>query len=191
MELLNAVLIVTKCKNAEQLKKYHRKENKGLHILLRSVFQAALLLLKNGMNSWVSLWMHLRKKKTKLQRKNFWIICGARYIEKTQLWLKIKNGGNLRNNNRKWAKNLDYSTDTLLNDETGFVIIAVFIISFIFIAFFINFFIPFKEEKDYIKMEMERSFEEEEYLYWKRELKMLYISKIPIVRSIIRRKYNR
>lgn len=86
---------------------------------------------------------------------------------------------------------MDYSTDTLLNDETGFVIIAVFIISFIFIAFFINFFIPFKEEKDYIKMEMERSFEEEEYLYWKRELKMLYISKIPIVRSIIRRKYNR
>ncbi len=86
---------------------------------------------------------------------------------------------------------MDYSTDTLLNDETGFVIIVVFIISFIVIAFFINSYLPFKKERDYIKIEITRSFEEEEYLYWRRELKMLYISKIPIVGSVVRRKYNR
>ena len=71
------------------------------------------------------------------------------------------------------------------------VIIAVIIGFFLLFAFFINLYLPFKEERDYIKMEMARSFEEEEYLYWKRKLKMLYIRKIPIVRSIVRRKYNR
>ena len=59
-----------------------------------------------------------------------------------------------------------------------------------FFAFFINSYLPFKKERNYIKMEIARAFEEEEYLYWKRKLKMLYISKIPIIRSIVRRKYN-
>ena len=86
---------------------------------------------------------------------------------------------------------MDYSTDTLFNYEFLLLIHAMILGSFIVVALFVNFFIPFKEERDYIKMEMERSFEEEEYLYWKRELKMLYISKIPIVRYIVRRKYNR
>ena len=86
---------------------------------------------------------------------------------------------------------MDYSTDTLFNYEFLLLIHAMILGSFIVVALFVNFFIPFKEERDYIKMEMERSFEEEEYLYWKRELKMLYISKISIVRYIVRRKYNR
>ncbi len=86
---------------------------------------------------------------------------------------------------------MDYSTDTLLTDEFLILIIAMIIGSFVVITLFVNFFIPFKEERDYIKMEMERSFEKEEYLHWKRKLKMLYISKIPIVRSIVRRKYNK
>lgn len=75
---------------------------------------------------------------------------------------------------------MDYSTDTLWIDETLLAIVAVIIGFLLFFAFFINSYLPFKDERDYIKMEMERSFEEEEYLYWKRELKMLYISKIPI-----------
>ncbi len=83
---------------------------------------------------------------------------------------------------------MDYSTDTLLTDGFLLIIVAMIIGAFLVIALFVNFFIPFKEERDYIKMEMERSFEKEEYLYWKRELKMLYISKNPIVRSIVRRK---
>ena len=76
---------------------------------------------------------------------------------------------------------MGYITDTLLNDEMLIAIVAVIIGFFLFFAFFINSYLPFKDERDYIKMEMERSFEEEEYLYWKKELKKLYISKIPIV----------
>ncbi|MBQ8636459.1 MAG: hypothetical protein IJ423_00490 [Clostridia bacterium] len=86
---------------------------------------------------------------------------------------------------------MNYSADTLLNDEFIILLIAMIIASFLIIALFINFYLSFKGERDYIKMEMARSFEEEEYLYWKRELKMLYISKIPIVRYIVKRKYNR
>ena len=85
---------------------------------------------------------------------------------------------------------MDQSTDAVLNEETKFIIFVVFIIFFIFIVLFINFYLPFKAERDYLKMEMARSFEEEEYLYWKNKLKMLYISKIPLVGSIVRRKYN-
>ena len=88
---------------------------------------------------------------------------------------------------------MNYNTDTTLNGETGFATFAIFtvlIILFIFIAFFINSYLPFKDERDYIKAEMERSFEEEEYLYWKRELKMLYIRKIPIIRSFAGRKHK-
>ena len=89
------------------------------------------------------------------------------------------------------SKILDYTTDTLLNNEIVIVITAVIIGFFLILAFFVSLYLPFKEERDYIKMEMARSFDEEEYLYWKRKLKMLYISKIPIVSSIARRKYKR
>lgn len=73
------------------------------------------------------------------------------------------------------------STDTFFYDEILIVIIAAIIGFFLILSFFINLYLPFKGERDYIRMEMARSFKEEEYLYWKEELKMLYISKIPIV----------
>lgn len=85
---------------------------------------------------------------------------------------------------------VDYGTDTLLNDEMLIAIVVVIIGIWLFLVFFINSYLPFKEERNYIKMEMKRSVKEKEYRYWRRELKMLYISKIPIVRSMVRRKHN-
>lgn len=81
---------------------------------------------------------------------------------------------------------MDYSTDTLLNDEFILIIFAMIIGAFLIVALFVNFFIPFKEERDYIKMEMARSYEEEEYRYWRRELKYLYLRSIPIVGKFFR-----
>jgi len=81
---------------------------------------------------------------------------------------------------------LDYSTDTLLTDEFLLIIVAMIIGAFLIAALFINFFIPFKEERDYIKMEMARSFEEEEYRYWRRELKYLYLRSIPLIGRFFR-----
>lgn len=81
---------------------------------------------------------------------------------------------------------MDYSTDTLLTDKFLLIIIAINIGAFLIAALFVNFFIPFKEERDYIKMEMERSFEEEEYRYWRRELKYLYLRSIPLIGRFFR-----
>ncbi len=86
---------------------------------------------------------------------------------------------------------MEYSADVLLNDDFVIVVIAMIVGLFVIIALFLNLYLPFKEEKDYIKMEMARSFDKKEYLYWKGQLKKLYISKIPIVRSISGRKQNR
>ena len=58
--------------------------------------------------------------------------------------------------------------------------------AFLITALFVNFFIPFKEERDYIKMEMQRSYEEDEYRYWRRELKYLYLRSIPLIGRFFR-----
>ena len=81
---------------------------------------------------------------------------------------------------------MDYSTDTILNDEFLIFIAALIIGLFIILAFIFNIFLPFMEERDYIKMEMQRSYEEEEYRYWRRELKYLYLRSIPIVGKFFR-----
>lgn len=86
---------------------------------------------------------------------------------------------------------MNYKTDTLWNDKITLLIIATIIGFFLFLLIFINIYLPFKDERDYIKMEMERSADEEEYQYWQRELKMLYMSKIPIVHFIAQNKYKR
>lgn len=61
------------------------------------------------------------------------------------------------------------------------IIILVFAVLVIFIVTFINAYLPFKERKDYIKMEIGRSDSEREYRYWKKELKRLYLQSIPII----------
>ena len=81
---------------------------------------------------------------------------------------------------------MDHSTDTLLNDEFLIFIVAMIIGLFIILAFIFNIFLPFKEERDYIKMEMARSYEEEEYRYWRRELKYLYLRSIPLIGRFFR-----
>ena len=81
---------------------------------------------------------------------------------------------------------MDYSTDTLLNDEFILIIFAMIIGAFLIVALFVNFFIPFKEERDYIKMEMQRSYEEDEYRYWRRELKYIYLRSIPLIGRFFR-----
>ena len=85
---------------------------------------------------------------------------------------------------------MNYITDTLLTNEILILILIItVIIGFhLFIKFYVNFYLPFIRERDYIKMEMIRSYDEEEYLHWKKRLKELYISRIPIIRSIVRRK---
>lgn len=73
------------------------------------------------------------------------------------------------------------------NTEDTFLIFAfvVIIVFFIVLAFYFNVIAPFMKARDYIKMEMQRS-DGDEYYYWKRELKRLYISHIPIIGRFFR-----
>ena len=65
--------------------------------------------------------------------------------------------------------------------------ILIFLIAIlVVVSFILNTVMPFIKEKDYIKMEMGRSFEEDEYIYWKSELKKLYLSHIPIIGRFFR-----
>lgn len=81
---------------------------------------------------------------------------------------------------------MDYNTETLLNDELLIVIIATIIGIFLLLAFFVNFYFPFKKQRDYIKIEMARSYKEDEYRYWRRKLKYLYLRSIPLIGRFFR-----
>ena len=77
------------------------------------------------------------------------------------------------------------------NNENWEILVAMFaalLFLFILIALVMNVWMPFKENRDTIKMEMNRS-EGREYKYWKRELRRLYLCHIPIVRWFFRKKY--
>ena len=78
------------------------------------------------------------------------------------------------------------NTTTLSHGLSPLIIILIIIGFFLLLAFFINIFLMFSEERNYIKMEMSRSLDDEEYRYWKKELRLLYLRSIPIVGMFFR-----
>lgn len=62
----------------------------------------------------------------------------------------------------------------------------VLIIAFIVLSLYVELFIPFNEERQYIKMEINRSCSKQEYKYWKKEMKKLYLKSIPIIRWFVK-----
>lgn len=73
------------------------------------------------------------------------------------------------------------TTDKLLCCIFGLVIFLLFVS-----MLYINIILPFTQARKYIKAEIDRS-DGEEYYYWKRELRNLYIEHIPILGWFIRR----
>lgn len=67
-------------------------------------------------------------------------------------------------------------------------VLAIIIGLIVITAFLTNVYFPFRERRDYIKMEISRC-KGNEYIYWKKQLKYLYMSHIPIIRLFIRRKH--
>lgn len=63
-------------------------------------------------------------------------------------------------------------------DMSGGIIFILFAV--IFIVVLVCSVISFKNERDYIKMEIERSTNKQELSYWNKELKKFYLRKIPI-----------
>lgn len=59
-------------------------------------------------------------------------------------------------------------------DLTLFIAILV-ILFFAIVAVYFKVILPFVYERNYIKMELKRVESEQEYYYWKRELKKIYL----------------
>ena len=74
----------------------------------------------------------------------------------------------------------DNTVDTFL--IVGFTFIIIF---FVILILYFNIISPFIKSREYIKMEMQRS-DGREYLYWKRQLKKLYMTSIPIIGRFFR-----
>lgn len=55
------------------------------------------------------------------------------------------------------------------------------LILFVLLAIYFDIIHPLIKEREYLKMEMRRSYNEYEYRYWKRELRRLYLRHIPII----------
>ena len=81
-------------------------------------------------------------------------------------------------------------TKVLLDDIILRTFIIVLILSFVIIAYILSVVKPFVERRDFIKMEMQRTMGPEHF-FWKRELKLLYISHIPFVGKLLFRYLNK
>ena len=86
---------------------------------------------------------------------------------------------------------LTQNTYTLSSTTDLLLILALIVGVFLFLVLYINFFLSLNKSRRYIKMEMSRSVDKEEYLYWKHELKMLYINRIPVARAFVKRRHNK
>ncbi len=60
-------------------------------------------------------------------------------------------------------------------------IIAFIIIVILGTLLYANVILPFKSAKAYIEMELSRAFNDEQHRYWKRQLRNLYVVRIPII----------
>lgn len=64
-------------------------------------------------------------------------------------------------------------------------ILTIPLVTLCIVVFYVNIIHPFLVNKRYIKSEILRSCDEEEFSFWKNELKKLYISQIPFLGKLI------
>ena len=71
------------------------------------------------------------------------------------------------------------------NENLLYILIILLIALFLILTLCICVIKPFCETRNYIKMEMQRADDKDEYLHWKRELKTLYIAHIPLLGRVL------
>ena len=76
--------------------------------------------------------------------------------------------------------------DTNIKGTMFMIYVIVLIIAFIILYSYVEIFIPFNKERQYIKMEINRSCSKQECNYWKKEMKKLYRKSIPIIRWFVK-----
>ena len=81
---------------------------------------------------------------------------------------------------------MENSFDVLVLTLGG--ILSLLFVAIFVIWFYLGIYLPFKEERDFIKMEIMRS-DGNEAVRWKRALKILYLSSIPFIGRFLADKY--
>ena len=72
------------------------------------------------------------------------------------------------------------------NNTLLLIFFAIFLLLISAIILYFKVIYPFLDERKYIKMELNRS-SGEEYLYWKKQLKKLYLTQIPLIGYFIKK----
>ena len=78
-----------------------------------------------------------------------------------------------------------FATETLL-----ILIISILVGALVVVAFIINIWIPFMQERRYLKLEIERT-SGNERKYWERELKKLYVRVFPFATVFMKKSKNK
>ncbi len=78
-----------------------------------------------------------------------------------------------------------YTKDSVSNSSV-MVILIILLISIFIMVIYTGYIRPFSEKRKYIKMEMSRT-RHDRHMMWKRELKKLYVSQIPILGKFLSR----
>lgn len=106
MELLNAVLIVTKCENAEQLKNLSAERKKKLADSLEERVPSGLASIEEW-NELLMIFMNAPpEKENKIAKKKLLSYLRGEIHKESLVTAGKINGGNLRKSNRKRAKKL-------------------------------------------------------------------------------------
>ena len=66
------------------------------------------------------------------------------------------------------------------------IIIVAILLCLIGVGIWLSFLRPFMDKRAYIIMEMKRSSSINEYKYWKKQLKKLYLGSIPIIGGLFK-----
>ena len=77
----------------------------------------------------------------------------------------------------------------ILFETLGVCLILFFLIVFL-VKYIVNVYMPFVDDRDFIRMEIMRSHGDER-VHWKHELKRLYLSEIPFVGKYLAKNYMR
>lgn len=96
---------------------------------------------------------------------------------------------------QEYAQYADKSEFLTYFEERGIwvllLIVLFFVLLFFMFAFYQKVIKPFQDDRKYIKLQLSKAYDNDEYRFWKRELRRLYLIRVPFVGAILKRRHHR
>ena len=73
------------------------------------------------------------------------------------------------------------------SDLYPILLLVAMILAYLLFVFIIKALLPYLRQRKYLIGEMDGAFSEQEYKYWKRKLRRLYLDYIPVIGRIIKK----